>query len=130
MTSDYFDSLLKLHFPLNNNSTCFVVFYFYFQHVLKQYGLKKSIEAHFNRLKMFLLYFYDAYDVNVREKKIRQKYDLFMQNKCLYKISWFKEQKRHSWRLRLRGHRRKFHAIATKFFLLQSHKTFFPCLYS
>ena len=27
------------------------------------------------------------------KKKIRQKYGLFMQNKCLYKISWFNEKK-------------------------------------
>ena len=32
-------------------------------------GLKKSIEVHFNRSKIFPLYFYDAYDVNLWEKK-------------------------------------------------------------
>ena len=31
-------------------------------------SLKKSIEVHFNRLKIFLLYFYNAYDVSLREK--------------------------------------------------------------
>ena len=32
-------------------------------------SLKKSIEVHFSRSKIFLLYFYDAYDVNLWEKK-------------------------------------------------------------
>ena len=31
--------------------------------------MKESIEVHLNRLKIFLLYFYDAYDVNPQEKK-------------------------------------------------------------
>ena len=35
--------------------------------------MKKSIEKHFNRSKIFLLYFYEAYDANLREKKFRQK---------------------------------------------------------
>ena len=30
---------------------------------------KKSMEVDVNRSKIFLLYFYDAYDVNLREKK-------------------------------------------------------------
>ena len=33
-------------------------------------SLKKSIEVHFSTSKIFLLYFYNAYDVNLREKKI------------------------------------------------------------
>ena len=32
-------------------------------------GLKKSIEVHFNRQKIFLLYFYEACNVNLWEKK-------------------------------------------------------------
>ena len=36
--------------------------------MLLQSSLKKSIEVDFNRSKVFLLYFYDAYDVNLREK--------------------------------------------------------------
>ena len=31
-------------------------------------SLKKSIEVHFNRSKIFLLYFYDAYDVGLWEQ--------------------------------------------------------------
>ena len=31
-----------------------------------------------------LLYFWDVYDVSLREKKFPQKYGLFMQNKYLY----------------------------------------------
>ena len=31
--------------------------------------MKKSIKAHFKRSKILLLYLYDAYDVNVWEKK-------------------------------------------------------------
>ena len=32
--------------------------------------LKKSIELHFKRSKVLMLYFYDIYDVILREKKI------------------------------------------------------------
>ena len=46
--------------------------------------MKESIEVHLIRSKIFLLYFYDAYDVNPR--KIRAKYRLFMESKCLYVI--------------------------------------------
>ena len=38
---------------------------------LNCFRLKKSIEVHVNRSKIFLLYFYDAYDV-IREKKISE----------------------------------------------------------
>ena len=31
-------------------------------------SLKKPIEVHFNRSKFFVLYFYDAYEVSLREK--------------------------------------------------------------
>ena len=46
--------------------------------------MKESIEVHLIRSKIFLLYFYDAYDVNLR--KIRAKYRLFIESKCLYVI--------------------------------------------
>ena len=58
---------------------------------------KKFIEEHFNRPKIFLLYFYDAYDINLWEKKVWQRYGLFMQNKCLFMILW--KTNRHSWLL-------------------------------
>ena len=32
---------------------------------IRDFSLKKFIEVHFNRSKIFLLYFYDAYDVNL-----------------------------------------------------------------
>ena len=34
--------------------------------------MKISIEIHFNRSKIFLLCFYDAYDVNLRKKKVNK----------------------------------------------------------
>ena len=61
--------------------------------------LKKFIEVHFNSSKIFVLCFYDAYDVNLWDKKVWQKYGLLMQNKCLYKIpSLLWKKNRHSWR--------------------------------
>ena len=33
-------------------------------------SLKKFTEVHFNTSKIFLLYFYNAYDVNLREKNL------------------------------------------------------------
>ena len=54
--------------------------------------MKKIIKVHFNRSKIFPLYFHDTYDVNLWEKKVRQKYGLFMQKKCLYRISSFNEK--------------------------------------
>ena len=35
---------------------------------ISEISLKKAIEIHFNRLKIFLLYSYNAYDVNLRER--------------------------------------------------------------
>ena len=36
--------------------------------VLEVFSLKKSKEVHFNKSKIFVLYFYDAYDVILWEK--------------------------------------------------------------
>ena len=57
------------------------------------YSLKKPIEVHFNRSKVFLLQFYDEYDVNQREKNFRQKYGLLIQSKFLYRVSSFYEKR-------------------------------------
>ena len=51
------------------------------------------MEVDVNRSKIFLLYFYDAYDVNLREKKFGFKCCLLMQNICLYKILSFIEKR-------------------------------------
>ena len=48
--------------------------------------------VNFNRSKIFLLYFYNAYAVALVGRKLRQRYDLFMQNKSLYRISSFNEK--------------------------------------
>ena len=53
------------------------------------FQLKKSIELHFNRRNLFLLYFYDAYDLNLGGEKVCQKNGFLMHSKCLYKISTF-----------------------------------------
>ena len=37
-------------------------------HLITRISLKKSIEVHFNRSKIFLLYHYYANDVNMRKK--------------------------------------------------------------
>ena len=37
------------------------------------FQLKKSIELHFNRRNLFLLYFYDAYDLNLERKKFAKR---------------------------------------------------------
>ena len=55
-------------------------------------NLKKSMGVNFNRSKIFLLYFYNAYGVALVGRKLRQRYDLFMQNKSLYRISSFNEK--------------------------------------
>ena len=47
---------------------------------------------HLNGSKIFLLYFYEAYDVNLWEQKVPQNYVLFMQNKRLYRILLFYEK--------------------------------------
>ena len=52
---------------------------------------KKPIEGHFNRLKKFLLYFYDT-SISVK-KKNQLKFGLFMQSKCFYRTSSFYKKK-------------------------------------
>ena len=64
------------------------------------YSLKKFIEVHFNRSKVFLLYF-TTHMTSIYGEKVRQKCGLFMQNKCLCRISSFYEKNnRRSWRLK------------------------------
>ena len=46
----------------------FLWFFQNFKNTFLQNSLKKSIEEHFNRPKILLLYFYDAYDINLWEK--------------------------------------------------------------
>ena len=57
-----------------------------------------NIEVHFNGLKIFLLYFYDVYDVNLWEK-IRLKYSSFMHKNVLSNSIILWQKNRHSWRL-------------------------------
>ena len=42
---------------------------------------------------MFLLYFYNMHDINLREKKVRPKYGLFKQNEWFYRISSYHEKR-------------------------------------
>ena len=46
----------------------------------------KSIGVHLNRLKIFLLYFYNTERCQYVGTKVWQRYSLSMQNKCLYGI--------------------------------------------
>ena len=62
-------------------------------HVAEDFSFEKSIEVHFNRSKIILLYFYDAYDVSLWEKKVRRKYGEQMQNIYTYRISSFYEKR-------------------------------------
>ena len=56
-------------------------------------SLKTSIEIHSNRIEIFLLYFWKAFDVNPWKNIWTKNYDLIMQNKCLYKILILSEKK-------------------------------------
>ena len=51
-----------------------------------------QFEKHFNRSKIFLLHFHDAY-ISMYEKKSSAEILLFMQNKYLYRISSFYEKR-------------------------------------
>ena len=63
-------------------------------------SLKTSIEVHSNRIEIFLLYFWKAFDVNPWKNIWTKNYDLIMQNKCLYKILILSEKKNsYRWKL-------------------------------
>ena len=68
----------------------FVLKYNHEQNIFRLFQFEKLF---CNILKIFILYFYDAYDVNMWVKIVRHKYGLFMQNECLYRISPFYEKR-------------------------------------
>ena len=68
--------------------------------LLSVFSLKKSVEVHFNKLKIFLLYFYDTYGISLWENTFGRRlfmlihdYCLLMQNRFLYRISSFYEKR-------------------------------------
>ena len=61
--------------------------------------LSKFIAEHFNRSKIFALYFHNTCPYSINLWEARQTCGFLMQSKCLYRISSFhkKEKNRHSW---------------------------------
>ena len=65
----------------------------YWMHLITRISLKKSIEVHFNRSKIFLLYHYYANDVNMRKKKFGRNMAYSCRKNVLQKISSFYQKK-------------------------------------
>ena len=65
--------------------------------------LPAATDVYFNRSKRYFYCIFTTHmTFNLWEKQFRQKYGLFMQNKCLYRISSFYEKRintHNSWRL-------------------------------
>ena len=69
-------------------------------HVAEDFSFEKSIEVHFNRSKIILLYFYDVYDINLWKTNFGRSTVYSCRTNFFFIISSFYEKKnRHSWRL-------------------------------
>ena len=95
MTSGCFDSLLKLHFTLTATQlVCHLLLLFPARCEIIQFEKItfpqiKHISSTFQQIENISIVFM-TYVTLICENKYRQKYSLFMQNKCLYEILSFK----------------------------------------
>ena len=71
----------------------------YWMHLITRISLKKSIEVHFNRSKIFLLYHYYANDVNMRKKNSAEIWLIHAEKMSYRKFHHFIKKSRHSLRL-------------------------------